>query len=101
MNNIEFDFQKAIKQAEQLEDISSELKKLSNNKFENTLSRLSSNWKGDSANAYLKKGKKLQTNIGNTAKDLNTVANNIRNIAKTIYNAEMAAKRVAEERAGR
>lgn len=96
--SIEFDFEQAKKQASVLDEIANDLNTLTTNKFDTTMQSLSSNWKGDSATAYLKKGVTLQSYMKNSAKDLNTVANNIRTVARKIYEAEMEAKRIAEER---
>ncbi|MBE5961764.1 MAG: PPE domain-containing protein [Lachnospiraceae bacterium] len=97
MSSIEFDFELANKQAEQLDALAAELGKLSTKSFDSTLQSLSSNWKGDSATAYLNKGAALQTRMNTTVKNMGTVAGSIRTIAKIIYEAELAAKREAEE----
>lgn len=96
--SIEFDFAKAKQQANEIDEIANELSLLSNQKFEDTMQMLSSNWKGDSATSYLKKGVTLQSYITSSARNLNTVADNIRIVARKIYEAEMEAKRLAERR---
>ncbi|BCN29978.1 WXG100 family type VII secretion target [Anaeromicropila herbilytica] len=97
-SSIEFDFAKALSQANEIDEIARDLNTLASNKFDTTMQSLSSNWKGDSANKYLKKGVTLQTYMGTSVKNLNTVADNIRAVAKRIYEAEMEAKRIAEAR---
>jgi uncharacterized protein YukE len=96
--SIEFDFAKACQQAEQLEALAGKLLNLSNDKFQGTMQQLSLNWKGESAAAYQKKGAVLQNSMALTAKDVNKVAANIRTVARNIYEAEMEAKRIAEQR---
>jgi WXG100 family type VII secretion target len=94
--SIEFDFEQAKNQAKIIDEIASDLNTLTNSKFDSTMQTLSSNWKGESANAYMKKGVTLQSYMKTSARDLNTVANNIRIVARRIYEAEMEAKRIAE-----
>jgi uncharacterized protein YukE len=59
---------------------------------------LSASWKGDNAKAYIGKGSRLQENIRGTAGELRSIAAEIRTIAKRIYDAEMAALAIAENR---
>ena len=96
--SIEFDFQQAIKRAEELEDIAADMKKLANEDLVSSLQSLSTAWKGEAANAYLTKGSRLKEKILKSSKDLNKTATTIRNVAKRTYNAEMAAYRIAMER---
>ena len=95
---IEFDFRLAKQKANELDEIAENLQNLSNNKFNNTMQNLSASWKGESASLYLSKGQMLQEDIINTSKNLRQVASTIRTVAKRIYEAEMEALRIAEER---
>lgn len=93
-----FNFQKALAQADQLDTIANNLNKISSGDLNGTLQVVSANWKGQNASAYLEKGGKLQGNIGTTAKDLHSIASDIRIIAKRVYRAEMAALEIAQIR---
>ncbi|WP_349943930.1 WXG100 family type VII secretion target [Lacrimispora sp. BS-2] len=95
---IEFDFRLAKQKANELDEIAENLQNLSNNKFNNTMQNLSAGWKGESASLYLNKGQILQEDIIKTSKNLREVASTIRAVAKRIYEAEMEALRIAEER---
>lgn len=97
-SEIEFDFDQAKKQAKRIDEIADDLSNLSKSKLENTLSTLSANWKGQNASNYLAKGGRLQGEINGTANELHSIASTIREIARRIYEAEMAALRIAEER---
>lgn len=97
--SIRFDFAKAKQEAARLESTADELKRLANNSMDSTLNTLSSSWKGESANLYMKKGESVKRDLLTTANDLYAVANSIRKTAQRIYNAEMEAKRLAEEAA--
>jgi WXG100 family type VII secretion target len=96
--SIEFDYKNALAQADKLDEIASSLDNLSGNKLNTTLQNLSSGWKGDNARAYINKGSKLKSRIDSTAGELHTIASEIREKAKRMYNAEMAALAIAEER---
>lgn len=96
---IMMNFQMAVRKAEELEQVSSELKALVNNDMETSMQSLSNAWKGEAATAYLNKGVKLQEKIIASAKQLDKTATTIRNVAKRTYDAEMRALQIARERA--
>lgn len=95
---IEFDFKKALGQADKINAIADRLGRLSGTEFENTMQNLSAGWKGDNASQYLSKGSRLQEKMNGTVKELYSVASDIREIAKRVYDAEMAALAIASER---
>lgn len=90
-NQIEMDFERAISQARELEELSKELSMLANSHITGALEMLSINWKGDNAEAYLGNGKMLTGEMLETADDLIKVAKNIKMTASIVYNAEKAA----------
>lgn len=96
--SIEFDFRKALAQANKIEAIAERLGRLSGMEFGNTMQNLSSGWKGENASLYLTKGSRLQEKMNGTVKELYSVASSIREIAKRIYDAEMAALEIASRR---
>lgn len=96
--SIEFDFQQAIKRAEELEEIAADMKKLVDDDLEGSLQTLSTVWKGEASTLYLSKGSRLKEKILKSSGDLNKVASAIRAVAKRTYDAEMAAYRIAMER---
>ena len=96
--SIEFDFHKAKAQADKLDSIADQLSRLADSKFGNTMQHLSSNWKGENASLYLDKGGRLQEQMDGTAGELHSIASDIRAIARRIYEAEMNALRIAEQR---
>lgn len=98
MDQIEIDFGVAKRQASQLEELASRLEKLAKNDFEDTLQNISSSWKGQNADAYLRKGEKLEDSILRTASDLRRTASTIRTNAQRTYDAEMRARELARLR---
>lgn len=95
---ISMDFDQAKKKADELERIAEELGRLSGTEFADTLNNLGTNWKGDNAQAYIQKGFSLKAKMEQTVGALRASASTIRAVAKNIYDAEMEAIRIAEER---
>lgn len=95
---ISMDFGQAKRKADELERIADELGRLLGTEFADTLNNLGNNWKGDNAQAYIRKGFSLKEKMEQTAMELRASASTIRAVAKNIYDAEMEAIRIAEER---
>lgn len=98
LESIQFDLEQAKRQAAELDNIANSLSSLAKDQLAGSLQTLSQNWKGVNANSYISKGNKLQGNINSSSSQLHAIASDIRTIAQNIYNAEMAALQVAEER---
>lgn len=99
-STINFNYNKALSQANKLEALASELRNLAGNDVQETLNNLSNQWSGDSASMYIRKGVALQEDIIQTAKRLSDTAAAIRTAAKRVRFAEITAKKVAEIRKG-
>lgn len=95
---IRYDFQRALNEAEDLENAARKMRRLSENDMENTKRSLSLAWQGDAADAYQRKCTQLQENILDSAKDLEKQASAIRSMARLTYEAEMRAYRLATDR---
>ena len=96
--SIEFDFRKALSQADKIDTIANNLNRLSRTEFGGALQNVSAGWKGDNANIYLNKGSALQGKMDGTVKELYAIASDIRTIAKRLHDAEMAALEIALSR---
>ena len=96
---IQMDFNHATQKANELDEIANDLSKLSGTDLQNTLNSLGNNWKGDNATLYIQKGFSLKESMDTTVTSIRQTAATIRAIAKNIYDAEMEALRIAEERA--
>lgn len=96
--SIKIDFAAANAQAQRLEDIADEIRRMTNVRMKNTMDQMSANWKGGSASAYFAKAETLQSDILKTAVQLESVAKSIRSTARRIYEAEQTALRLAEQR---
>lgn len=98
LHAIEMDFDRALRQARQLDEVAQNMENLVSKKMEDTFHVLGQNWTGDNSLKYIGKGKQLETKISKTAKDITQVADAIREIARNVYEAEMEAWRIAHER---
>ncbi len=96
--SIEFDFKKALAQADRIDGVADKLSNLSSRQFGATMQNLSANWKGENASGYLNKGVRLQNKMDSTVNELRNIAEDIRRIARTLYDAEMAALEIALRR---
>lgn len=95
---IEFNFRKAMNQADQIDNLANNLSNLSRNRFAGTMQGISASWKGDNASLYLGKGERLQGNMDGSASELHSIASDIRTVARRLYRAEMAALEIAMRR---
>lgn len=95
---IDFNYNQAISQAGELEDISERLKKLSENDLQDVMDDLSSAWKSDSAGQYINKVNRLNESIRSTSRNLKEISAAIRNIARNVKDAETAAQKIADQR---
>lgn len=90
-SEIEMDFERAVSQAQELEELSKELSQIATEHIKGALRLLMINWQGDNAELFVEKGNILTNEMIDTADDLIKVAKNIRTTANIVYTAEKAA----------
>lgn len=95
---IEFDFRQAMSQADKIDGLADDLKRLAADKFDGSLQNLAASWKGENASLYLEKGSSLQNKMNKTSGELHAAAEAVRKIARRLYDAEMAALEIASVR---
>ncbi|MBR3307991.1 MAG: hypothetical protein IKI75_12160 [Lachnospiraceae bacterium] len=95
---IRLNYQKAMGQADKLTTIGQDIKNMADRDYEETIDGISTAWKGENADSYLSKAKELQGRMNATGQNLIDIADEIRRKARAIYDAEMEALRIAEER---
>lgn len=95
---LKINFEKALKQAEELENIAKEIENVAKVDLEDSFNSISRNWTGENSNNYIKKGAKVKEDIKKTAKNLKETAEAIREIVRRDKEAEEAAERIAQER---
>ena len=94
---IAMDFQKAKNQAGKLEDAARTIRRESN-RFTSCRNDVAAAWTGDNASRFTNKMGMVSEDLEKIAKNLEKTADAIRKNAKTIYDAEMEAKRIADIR---
>lgn len=101
MELLQFDFQKASRQAAELETLAEKMKSVACSQYEDTIQTLSGAWKGTSADTYMKKAKILQEKMEQNADDLRRTAEALRTVAGIVRDAEARAEELARQRMGR
>jgi len=96
-NSIFFDYQQAIAQAERLEEIAERTDKNAGGLAE-TMGLTVQGWQADSGASFRKKGGRLEENMETSAEHLRALANEVREIARRIYELEMANLAIAQQR---
>ena len=97
-SEIYFDFTNARRQADRLDSLADKLSRQTVKGMEQTTQSASQAWTGDNGSKYVQKGADLKNQINETVTELRSVAADIRSAAQRVYNAEMEALRIAQQR---
>ena len=95
---IKMNFAKAREDAARVDQIAATMRNLSRGKLESSMNNLSGTWTGNNSRQFLKKERQLQTDIEQTVRSLNDIADDIRIVAQRVYEAEMRAYQIATRR---
>lgn len=95
---IAFNYEKAVKQADELLDIAKDIHKVATDKLEPSIKIVDKNWDGASSKKFVAKSRQLKDKVVDSANDIQAIADSIKEMAKKIYDAEMEAIRIAKER---
>ena len=98
LSEIYFHYDKAIKQAGQMETVAKKLRKAADSTVDDILNDVNSAWKSDSTPQYIKKVQKVEGDILITTGNLDNIAQAVRTIAQRIKEAELEAWRIANAR---
>ena len=99
LTEIYFNYATAIRQAHQLDEIAAKLKNTANQDMERILENVSRVWKSpESVPAYIRKGRKVEEDMQTTADNIRNIAEVIRTIAERMKATELAAWEIANER---
>lgn len=88
MGKIDVEFNEAIRQAEALEGLADQINALGVNSLQNILQNISHSWKGDNANLFIEKGDRFKEELLDTAHELKTMAEALKDRAKWVYDVE-------------
>ncbi len=95
---IYLDYHLAIRQADKLDDLASELERVGGTQLNEALGRVRSNWTGENADAFMAKTSVLLSQNSKNVTKIRSIASTIRTIAMNTYKADMRALRIAQER---
>ena len=95
--SIYLDYQKAMKQADQLEGAAKIIRNERKN-VQASQKSISAAWQGDNATKFIKKVNVVEEDLDSIAKNVQNAANVIRQIAKETYEAEQKALDLAKAR---
>lgn len=88
---IEIEFNRAINQAKEIEEVAKEMVVLASNLNGRDLMLLEQSWKGSNADAIATKWKNLTSDMIDTSRNLENISRSIRATADLVYKAEKAA----------
>lgn len=91
-----FDYGKALAVSAYINDTAGDIEKKVQEKLSNTNIELKNSWQGENANEFLKKAETIEGKLGQCVTDLYSIADTVAQIAKNIYDAEMASLEVLE-----
>lgn len=95
---ITMNYRRANSAADELDELAEQLTKMAQSQMGDSLQDISNNWKGESAELFIRKGENLQQQIVNSAKKLKDTAAAVRKIAQTTRNADLQALEIAMRR---
>ena len=91
-----FNYNLAIRQATQIEEIAREMKSLANGKFSTAIATVDASWDGDTSNIFIRHCTETKQQITAKATELENLARRIRDVAKILKEAEDRARREIE-----
>ena len=94
MGLLKFDFNKANAQIQELEEIASEIDQLADTDYENLMQQMRSAWKGNAADAYIRKASQVQERIKKTSQDIKKTSEVYANAVKRVQAAEEKVKEI-------
>ena len=97
-SEINFQYSRAMKQAQQLDSAAARLKRAADNNMEAILNEVYLAWKSENTPLYIRKGQKVEQEIHAIAENLTKTANTIRTVAERLRAAELEAWRIAHEK---
>ena len=93
-----FNYNKAIQQADNLLEVSKDIRKIATGKLNDSIQTIDKNWDGENSKKFLTKSKRLKEKVEDSADDIKSIAEAIKTIAKSVYDAEMENIQTAKTR---
>lgn len=98
LSSIKMDFQEALRDADRVESIANRMQNLADGAFEDSMAGLASAWTGENSTQFLRKEGQIQKEIRTNARTLQSIAEDIRTVARQVYEAERRAYYIALRR---
>ncbi len=95
-HEIQLDYDEAKRRADELDELADRVKRIAAREMEAVMDGTAAGWKGKNGTLYNRKNRKFQEEVESLEKKFRRMANTIRFIARTTYDAEMEAVRIAE-----
>ena len=95
---ISMDYNRTVKMANELLELASQFRKITQEKAISQLNTLNANWKGENAEHFVRKAGGYLQSKSEVAEQLEELANSIKINSQNVYNAEMNALRIAQQR---
>lgn len=97
-SEIIMDYNRVMGLADQLDSLAGKLKQEVDGTVRGTLDSLRVAWQGENSELFMSRSYDFISNAASSADSLQSFAYSIRSNAQRVYNAEMEALRIAEER---
>lgn len=97
-SEIIMDYNRVMGLADQLDSFAGKLKQEVDGTVRGTLDSLRAAWQGENSELFMSRSYDFISNAASSADSLQSFAYSIRSNAQRVYNAEMEALRIAEER---
>lgn len=97
-SQIKFDFNNATQQARRLEELADQVEKDVVRGLEENIQMLRVVWTGEAARGFVRKEEQLHAQVKESAAELRHIAEDIRRIARRVYDSEMRALEIARRR---
>ena len=98
---LDFNYNLAIRQATQIEDIAREMRSAENGKLANAIAAVDASWDGDTSGIFLRHCAETKQQMIAKAGELENLARRIRDVARILKEAEERARRELEVFSGR
>jgi len=95
---LEFNYNRAIGQAKQIESVANDMLDVSNKQLQTSIDSITACWNGEASKQFLGHCATMQSDIRTQAKTLQDLAKRIRDVARIIKEAEDRAKELQRSR---
>lgn len=96
--SIEIDFRIAMEHADKVEKIGNDMNQMCEEELETCIQSIRNHWTGENAELFLEKEEQMRNGVVSLAERVIQTAETIREMAQNLYQAEIQAWEIANER---